>query len=148
MTADFARDTAATAVVFGFFAAAWFGWAQDKPPMTWKTVLIAGSVVSLLIAITGGLLVWRSWQDGTVFDADTSRTFGIIVGIEFAAAGLGAGALAVARKADLIPAWVALVVGIHLIPVAWLLKYPLVYVVGGLVTVVALAGSPWPGLAR
>jgi hypothetical protein len=28
MTAEFLRDAAATAAVFGFFASAWFGWAQ------------------------------------------------------------------------------------------------------------------------
>jgi hypothetical protein len=27
MTAEFLRDAAATAAVFGFFASAWFGWA-------------------------------------------------------------------------------------------------------------------------
>jgi hypothetical protein len=37
---------------------------------------------------------------------------------------------------------VALVVGIHLFPVASLLQYPLVAVVAGLVTVVALAAIP------
>jgi hypothetical protein len=28
MTAEFLRDAAATAAVFGFFASAWFGWAR------------------------------------------------------------------------------------------------------------------------
>lgn len=34
MTAEFLRDAAATAAIFGFFASAWFGWAQrrDRPP--------------------------------------------------------------------------------------------------------------------
>jgi hypothetical protein len=74
MTAAFVRDAAATAAVFGFFAASWFGWAQDNPPKPWRRPLIAGSILSLLTAAAGGLLTWRHWTDGTVFDADTSRT--------------------------------------------------------------------------
>ena len=111
MDAAFVRDTAATAVVFGFFASAWFGWAQDAPPADWRGWLGAGSVLSLLTAAAGGVLAWRHWSDGTVFDADTSRTFGIVVGIEFALAGIGAAVLAARRRGELIAAWVALVVG-------------------------------------
>jgi hypothetical protein len=81
MSAAFVRDAAATAAVFGFFAASWFGWAQDDPPKPWRRPLIAGSILSLLTAVAGGLLTWRHWTDGTVFDADTSRTFGVVVGV-------------------------------------------------------------------
>lgn len=142
MTAGFLRDAAATAAVFGFFAASWFGWAQEAPPRSWRRALVAGSAVSLLTAVAGGLLAWRHWSDGTAFDADTSRAFGVVVGIEVAAAGLGAGLLAVRRRTALIPVWIALVVGLHLAPVAALLRYPLLYVVAALVTLVALAAVP------
>jgi hypothetical protein len=43
MTAEFLRDAAATAAVFGFFAAR-------------RNALVAGSAVSLLTAVGGGLL--------------------------------------------------------------------------------------------
>ena len=142
MTAVFVRDAAATAAVFGFFASGWFGWAQDEPPKAWGRALIAGSVVSLLAAVAGGLLTWRHWTDGTVFDADTSRAFGVVVGVEVAVAALGVWLLARRRRSDLIPAWVAVVVGVHLFPVAWLLRYPLVGVVAGLVTLAAVAAVP------
>ena len=142
MTAVFVRDAAATAAVFGFFASGWFGWAQDEPPKAWGRALIAGSVVSLLAAVAGGLLTWRHWTDGTVFDADTSRAFGVVVGVEVAVAALGAWLLARRRRSDLIPAWVAVVVGMHLFPVAWLLRYPLVGVVAGLVTLAAVVAVP------
>jgi hypothetical protein len=82
MAAEFSRDAIATAAVFGFLASAWFGWAQDQPPPAWRRWLIAGSVLSLLTAVAGGVLTWRHWTDPTAFDADTSRTFGIIVGVE------------------------------------------------------------------
>jgi hypothetical protein len=111
MTAEFLRDAAATAAVFGFFAASWFGWAQEAP-RSWRPGLVAGSVVSLLTAVAGGLLAWRHWSDGTAFDADTGRAFGVVVGIEVASAGLGAGLLAARRRAALIPVWIALVVAV------------------------------------
>lgn len=142
MTAEFIRDAAATAAIFGFFGCMWFGWAQEKPPQAWKKWLVAGSVLSVLTAVAGGLLAWRHWSDGTAFDDATGRTFGIIVGIEFAVAGLGALLLALRRRPEFIPAWIALVVGVHFFPLAPLLHYPLLYVVAALVTLVALAAIP------
>jgi hypothetical protein len=65
-----------------------------------------------------------------------------VVGSEFAVAGLGALVLALRRRSDLTPAWVALVVGVHLFPVAALLRYPLIYAVAALVTLVAVAAIP------
>jgi hypothetical protein len=96
MTAEFLRDAAATAAVFGFFASAWFGWAQDEPPRAWRKALIAGSILSLLTAIGGGVMTWRNWSGSTAFDADTSRTFGLVVGVEVALAGIGAAVLRLA----------------------------------------------------
>jgi hypothetical protein len=49
-----------------------------------RDALLAGSITSLLTAAAGGVLTWRHWSDGTVFDPDTSRAFGLVVGIEFA----------------------------------------------------------------
>jgi hypothetical protein len=142
MNAEFTRDAAATAAIFGFFAASWFGWAQERPPPGWRRVLIGGAVLALLVAVAGGLLTWRHWSTGTAFTAQTGRTFGLIVGFEFAIAGLGAGVLTVLRRADLISAWVALVVGVHFVPLAPLLKYPLLYVAAALVSAVALVAIP------
>lgn len=142
MTAEHVRDLAATAVVFGFFASSWFGWAQEAPPGRWRPFLIAGSVTSVLTVVAAGLLTWRHWHDGTAFDEDTSRAFGIVVGIEFGAAALGAVLLAVLRRRELIPVWIAFVVGVHLFPVAELIGYPVIHVVAALVTIAALAAVP------
>jgi hypothetical protein len=65
-----------------------------------------------------------------------------VVGIELAAAGLGATLLTRRQRSDLIPAWVAGVVGVHLLPLAWLLRYPLIGVVAGLVTLAAVVAVP------
>lgn len=87
-------------------------------------------------------MAWQHWQDGTALDAETARSFGIVVGIEFVIAALGAAVLAARRKADNISPWIALVVGVHLFPVAALLHYPLLHIVAGFVTLVALAAVP------
>jgi hypothetical protein len=142
MLAEHVRDAAFTAVIFGFFASSWFGWAQEAPPPAWRRPLIAGAVAALLTSVAGGLLAWRHWSDGTAFDAGTSRAFGIVVGIEFGLAAIGAVALAVLSRSTWIPAWIALVVGVHLVPVAALIRYPAVHVVAALVTAVAVAGVP------
>lgn len=142
MTAEFTRDAAATAAVFGFFAASWFGWAQEKPPTAWRDWLIAGAILSLLVAAAGGVLTWQYWSTGTAFNPQTGRTFGIIVGIEFALAGIGAGVLAALGKPAYIPAWIAFIVGVHLFPLAPLLKYPLLYIAAAMVTLAALIAIP------
>ncbi|MEU5566860.1 MULTISPECIES: hypothetical protein [Micromonospora] len=142
MIAEHVRDLAATAVIFGFFASSWFGWAQEAPPRRWRGFLAAGSITSILTAIAGGLLTWRHWNDGTAFDEDTSRAFGIVVAIEFGAAALGSVLLAVRRRSDLISVWIAFVVGVHLFPVAALIGYPMIHVVAALITVASLVAIP------
>ncbi|BCY09551.1 hypothetical protein [Actinoplanes sp. L3-i22] len=142
MIGEHVRDLAVTAAIFGFFASSWFGWAQEAPPRRWRPWLIAGSVTSVLTLLAGLLLAWPHWSDGTVFDEDTSRTFGIVVGIEFGAAALGAGLLALRRKTELMSVWIAFVVGVHLFPVAAIMHYPAIHVVGALVTLGSLAAVP------
>ncbi|WP_205328186.1 hypothetical protein [Glycomyces sp. YM15] len=142
MTPEHLRDAAGLAAVFGFFAMAWFGWAQEGPPKPWVKYLAAGSILSILVAASGGFLLWRHWSDGTVFDDATGRGFGVIVGIEFAAAGLGAGLLAWRGHADRISAWIAFVVGVHLFPVAVVLAIPAVHVSAALITAASLAAVP------
>ncbi|WP_436532339.1 hypothetical protein [Actinoplanes sp. HUAS TT8] len=140
--AEYVRDLAMSAVIFGFFASSWFGWAQEAPPRRWRPWLIAGSVLSFVTLAAGIVLAVRHWNDGSAFDGDTSRVFGIVVGIEFGAAGLGAILLAVRHRAELIPVWIAFVVGVHLFPVAVIMNYPLVHVTAALVTLASLAAIP------
>ena len=142
MTAAYVRDAAATGAIFGFFASAWFGWAQEAPPRRLRPYLIAGSMLSIAAVVAGAVLMVRHWGDGTVFDADTSPVFGIVVGVEFALAGIGAGVLSARGKRELVPAWVALVVGVHLFPVEVLIEYPFIHVPAALVTLVALSAVP------
>lgn len=97
----------------------------------------------MLLAILGGVLTWQHWPEGSVFDRfSTAQSFGVVVGIEVVVAGLGAAVLSCMRRSELTPAWIALVVGIHFIPLASLLKYPLLYVVAGGVVAMAVAAAP------
>jgi hypothetical protein len=139
---EFVRDAAATAAIFGFFSSVWWGWAQEQPPRSWRPWLVTGSVVSLVTMVAGGLLVWRHWSDGTAFDEDTSKAFGIVVAIEVVLAGAGAAVLGARGRKEVIPVWIALIVGLHLFPVAALIGYPLIHVVAALVTIAALAAIP------
>lgn len=142
MLTEFVRDAAATAAILGFFASAWFGWAQEHPPKLWRPWLLTGSAVSLATMLVGGILTWRHWSDGTAFDESTSKTFGVVVGLEFVLAGAGAALLRFRGRADVTPVWIALVVGLHLFPVAAIIDYPFIHVIGALVTVAALAAIP------
>ncbi|GAB7045641.1 hypothetical protein [Catenuloplanes indicus] len=142
MLTEHVRDAAMTAVIFGFFSTMWFGWAQEKPPLTWRRPLIGGAALGTLTLAAGLAVALLNWSGGTAFDADTSRTFGIVVGIECAAMGLGGGLLAALKRTDWISAWIAFVVGAHLFPVAAILDHPLIHVAAALVTLVSLAGVP------
>jgi uncharacterized membrane protein YczE len=147
VTAEFVRDAAATAVVFGFFSSCWFGWAQEQPPRRWRTPLTIAAAVALLTAAGGAWLTWQHWSDGTTFDPGSGMAFGVVVAVEVLVAGLGSWLLVARRRADLVSAWIALVVGVHLYPLAPLLHYPLLYVVATVVIVVALS-SPYVARSR
>jgi hypothetical protein len=113
-----------------------------ESPKSWRPWLLTGSVMSLVTPVVGGLVTWRRWTDGTAFDEDTSKAFGVIVGIEFVLAGAGAAVLGLRGRSDLIPVRIALVVGIHLFPVAVIIEHPAINVVAALVTIAALAAVP------
>jgi hypothetical protein len=143
MTAAHFRDAAATVAILAFFASTWFGWAQESPPRAWRAPLTLASVGSVLLAVLGGVLTRKHWSEGTVFALDsTAQAFGIVVGIEFVAAGIGAAVLSRSRRSELTPAWIALVVGVHFVPLAALLDYPLLYAAAVGVVAVAVASVP------
>ncbi|HEX6684227.1 MAG TPA: hypothetical protein VF062_15595 [Candidatus Limnocylindrales bacterium] len=140
--AQFVREAAMTGVIFGFFGMTWFGWAQEAPPKRARLALAAGSVASIALAIFAGVLSWRHWNDGSAINAETGPRFGVVVAIEILAAGVGAVVLSARRRPDLTAPWVAFVVGVHFIPLAVLLEYPLLYVAAALVALGAVASVP------
>lgn len=132
------RDAGFTALFLGFFAAAWFGWAQAGGPSGWLT---AGSVVSALVAVVGLVTGLRAPAEGSAMkDRAASRRYGIIVGIEFAVIFAGAILLGRLGRPDYIPVWVAVVVGVHFVPLAPVLGDPLLRPLAVVTCAVAIVG--------
>lgn len=136
----FVRDLAVTAVVFGVAAFVWFGWGQGGPPERWRVWLGVGSGLGLLVALAGGFLAWQNWGPESVFaDAGTRRAFGIVCGVEFGLAGVGAAVLGVRKRPQWIAPWIAFVVGAHFVPLAGIFRDPGLVVLAVLVCAAAVA---------
>lgn len=136
---QFARDYAMTALIFGFFASSWFGWAQEKPPPAWVRPLVAGSVLGIVVAVAGGIIAILTWSDGSALSQPGAmKRYGVIVGIEFGIAAFGVLALAIRAETHLFPTWICLVVGVHFWPMASVLQSPALRVLAAVLTVVAV----------
>jgi hypothetical protein len=135
------RDGAMTALILGFFASSWFGWAQERPPASWRVPLIAGAVLSLAVAALGAVFAWLHWSSGgsALGEPDAMRRYGIIVGLEFGIAAAGVIALTLWRQTAYIAPWVCLVVGVHFWPLAPVLQNPALVPLGALLAVIAVA---------
>jgi hypothetical protein len=137
---QYIRDGAMSALILGFFASSWFGWAQEKPPPGWRPALTVGAVLSLIVAALGAVYAWQSWSDGSVLsDPGAMRHYGIIVGVEFGVAAAGAAAIGLWGRREYIAAWVCLVVGVHFWPLAPVLKNPSLIALGTLLMGIAIA---------
>lgn len=139
------RDGGITALVEGFFAAAWFGWGHAAPPAWLDPWLTVGSIVALLVAVAGAVVGFTSPASTAAINSRAAgRRYGIIVGIEFALAGLGAALLGVFGQPDYIPVWICAVVGVHFVPLAAVLRdrnlIPLAVLVTATAVIALLAG--------
>ncbi|MEE3921152.1 hypothetical protein V2I01_32010 [Micromonospora sp. BRA006-A] len=120
-----AANAAANAAIFGVFGMAWFGWAQEAPPKAWRPWLGVGSVSSLAAAIAGGVVTVRTWDEGSSVDDRTGPVFrGDRPDRGWSSAPPADLAPADRPRASLVPAWIALIVGLHFFPLAPLLGYP------------------------
>jgi hypothetical protein len=135
---EFARDATAAGAILAFFATAWYGWALEAPPRSWRFWIFTGLAASWVTVVVGVAVTWSNWNTGTVFDPTTGRLFGLAVGVEFALAGVGAWVLKRRDQADLIPPWIALVVGVHFIPIGYILGIPMLYLLAAVVSVLAV----------
>jgi hypothetical protein len=136
-----ARDNAMTALILGFFASSWFGWAQERPPAAWRTPLIVGALLSIVVAVAGAVLAWRNWSaaGSALSEPGAMRRYGIIVGVEFGVAAAGAAGIAVWGRSEYIAPWICLVVGVHFFPMAPVLKDPSLVALGVLLVAIAVA---------
>jgi hypothetical protein len=102
---QYTRDGAMSALILGFFASSWFGWAQEKPPPGWRSPLIVGTVLSLIVAVVGAVYAWRNWSGGSALSEPSAmRQYGIIVGVEFGTAAAGAAVIALWGRGEYIAA--------------------------------------------
>jgi hypothetical protein len=142
------RDLGITALVEGFFASAWFGWGNASPSSL-ANILVVGSIIGLLVAGAGAVVGFRAPGTTAVFnDPAAGRRYGIVVGIEFGLAGVGAVVLGGLGYGEYIPVWVCAVVGVHFFALVAVLRDPLLRPLGALmcaVAVVALVIAWWPG---
>lgn len=117
------RDLAVTALIFGVFGLAWFGWAGAEATTLEEVLFTIGSVLSAVVLLIGAIAAFRLRHvEGAVRDKKTGRRYGIIVGVETALAGIGAAILGGSGHANLIAAWVSIVVGAHFVALAPLFR--------------------------
>ncbi|WFF04625.1 hypothetical protein O7622_16200 [Micromonospora sp. WMMD1076] len=134
------RDGGITALVEGFFAASWFGWGQADPPAWLTPWLTVGSIAALLVAAVGAVVGFTSpASTAAINNRAAGRRYGIIVGVEFALAGLGAALLGVLGLPAYIPVWICAVVGVHFLPLTAVLRDRNLIALGVLLTATAVA---------
>lgn len=136
MLTEFLRDQFFTTAWFGLMTFVWFGWAQEDPPRRWRVWLGVGSALGLGLAVTFGVLTSANWDQPTALEGKYVW-FGVLVAAEVVAAGVGCLVLAKRHAARWMAWWVAVVVAVHFLPLALLLRDVSVAVVG-VVQLVAL----------
>jgi hypothetical protein len=141
MVTDFLRDALFTTAWFGLMTGVWLGWAQETPPRRLRPWLVAGSVVGLALAVGFAVAVALNWSSPSALEG-RYQWFGVLVGTEGLAAGLGCGLLARRGRTRWMAWWVAIVVAVHFVPLAFLLSDPSIAVVGVLRAVVLFALLP------
>ena len=129
MLTEFVRDHAFTIAWFGLMSFVWFGWGQEDPPRGVRGWLGAGSVLGIALAGVFGYLVFRRWGDGSALEGRYAW-FGVAVGLEVLLAAVGGLVLARSGRGRWMAWWVALVVALHFIPLAFFLRDPSLAVVG------------------
>ena len=108
------------------------------PPPGLANWLNLGSALALLVAVAGAMIAFRLRASAAALrDRAAARRYGIIVGVEFGLAGIGAGILGAVGQADLIPVLVCAIVGLHFFPLAPVLRDRLLVPLGALLCLVA-----------
>jgi hypothetical protein len=140
----FTRDAAMYAAIFGVFSFAWFGWAQENPPKSWRVWLGVGSALGFVLGCLGGYLAARNWQAGSALQPGTGvyELFGVVVAAEILFSLIGALYLQKRGKKQLVAPWIALVVGLHFAPLATIFKDDWLYLLSLLVVLGVAVAYP------
>ncbi|WP_322768359.1 hypothetical protein [Frankia sp. Cr1] len=136
----YTRDNAMAALILAFFACMWFGWAQERPPSSWRRPLLIGAIASVILVVLGARVSWQLRSSSSVFSAsEASRRYGIVVRVETVIAAVGSTAIFSSGRSEYLAPWICLVVGVHMWPIAAVLRSPSFLVLGGVLTVVAVS---------
>ncbi len=141
-SAGSARDLAATALILGFAAFAWFGWGQAQPPAGWSVPLAIGSAAGVAVAVAAGLTA-RRLRTGQLAmnDARVRRAYWRVVATEVLLCAAGAVALGVSGQSAYIAPWILLVVGAHFVPLGRLFAIGSLVLSGLVLVVVAVTAA-------
>jgi hypothetical protein len=135
-------DRSVTAVILAIAGALWFGWGQAQPPAGWGLPMSIGMFAALAVAVAAAITAGRFRHGATALEVQRARrAYGITVGIETAAIGLGAAGLALAGRAAYIAPWILLIVGVHFVPLGRLFALPGLVRAGIALSAVAIAGA-------
>lgn len=133
------RQAGLTALYLGALATVWFRVPAAGQPL--RTLLTIASGAALATAAVGGIVAARSRPAGDAVRAPAAdRRYLLVALAELVAAGLGAGLLAAAGLSEYAPVLVCAVLGLHFVPLAPLLRDPRLWLLGGALCLVALAG--------
>ena len=120
MLTEFVRDHAFTIAWFGLMTMVWLGWAQEDPPKSWRPWLGVGSGLGIVFAGVFASATVLRWGEGGALD-ENWLAFAILVWAEVIA-GLVAALVLVRRKQKRWMAWwIALIVALHFVPLAFIL---------------------------
>lgn len=136
----FIRDYTMYAAILGMFSFCWFGWAQERPRASWRMWIGLASGVAFLVCLVGVYLSIRNWDEPSALsETKAYAAYLITVVIEFCLAGAGAFFLLRRKKGDYVAPWITFIVGIHFIALVGVFHDPALYLLAGLLTVVAIS---------
>lgn len=121
MLTEFLRDQAFAVAWLSVMAAGWFGWSQEDPRPKLRGWLGAGSVVSMLVAIAFGILVWRNWSTSTALEG-RYWVFGLVVFAEVVLIGGGCIVLARQKQTRWYGWWIGLCVALHFVALVFVFE--------------------------
>jgi hypothetical protein len=134
------RDAGLTALSLGAFSVAWFSWGSAGQPAWLGIATLIGAICGIAVAIGGAIAGSRRPRtEAALADRAAGRRYGVIVGIEFALAAIGALALSLAGRPDMIAVWISAVVAVHFFPLAPVLRDGSLRLLGGLMLLVSIA---------